>query len=213
MRSFSTSMLAQLRTSSSSRPLLRCSRQLGASNLTRRHLSNSPFTPWKPSSPPNLPRQKSYRLATLTAVSLFAAGSVAVATSPLHADSEVEHPRNDRKQPISSLIRTYVVYSMCSIPPLVENATYLLGVFTSVPVLKQITEAMVRITFFDQFVGAETAEGTIPLLEQLRSEDKGVIFGYSVEVDEKAAASQGSSPLELTSTYRENVEEMIRSID
>jgi proline dehydrogenase len=49
-----------------------------------------------------------------------------------------------------TLLRTYVVYSMCSMPALVDNAPRLLEVFTSVPGLRWITEALVRITFFDQ---------------------------------------------------------------
>lgn len=54
------------------------------------------------------------------------------------------------KTPFRTLLRTYVVYTMCSFPSLVDNAPWLLDTFTSIPGLKTITEAFVRITFFDQ---------------------------------------------------------------
>ncbi|KAG8949620.1 hypothetical protein FRC04_008366 [Tulasnella sp. 424] len=80
----------------------------------------------------------------------------------------------------------------------------------SIPGLKQISEFMIRYTFFDQFVGGETAEDVVPLLNELRAQNKGAIFAYSVEVDEKGSTSgnQSQSP-----QYRKNVDEMIHSID
>ncbi|KAG8899577.1 hypothetical protein FRC00_001259 [Tulasnella sp. 408] len=61
-----------------------------------------------------------------------------------------------------------------------------------------------------QFVGGETAEEVVPLLEELRAQNRGAIFAYSVEVDE-GSASKGSQS--QTPQYRKNVEEMIHSID
>ena len=52
--------------------------------------------------------------------------------------------------PLSTLIRTYVVYSFCSIPALVDWAPTILAALSAVPGLKQVTEAVVRATFFDQ---------------------------------------------------------------
>ncbi|KAG8893546.1 hypothetical protein FRC01_013524, partial [Tulasnella sp. 417] len=66
---------------------------------------------------------------------------------------------------------------------------------------------MIRYTFFDQFVGGETAEDVIPVLDELRVQNKGAIFAYSVEADE-GRRSQSQTP-----QYRKNVEEMIHSID
>ncbi|KAG8900347.1 hypothetical protein FRB99_006105 [Tulasnella sp. 403] len=83
----------------------------------------------------------------------------------------------------------------------------ILAFVSSIPGLKQLAEIVVRVTFFNQFVGGETAEDTIPLLETLRARNKGVLFAYSVEVDEHAGSSGA------TAQYRKNVEEMIHSID
>ena len=59
-------------------------------------------------------------------------------------------------------------------------------------------------------MGGETAEDVAPLLKELRAQNKGAIFAYSVEVDEGTGA-KGSQAQTLQ--YRKNVEEMIHSID
>ncbi|KAI0791689.1 FAD-linked oxidoreductase-like protein [Abortiporus biennis] len=134
--------------------------------------------------------------------------------SPLHADTELyEQDRRAKRSPtpITNLIRTYVVYTACSFPSLIDSSPKILATLFSIPVLRQITEAFVRITFFDQFVGGDTAHGTLPLLESLRAENKGCLFAYSVEVDEEEAAGKGKSEKELV--HKRIVQEMIRSID
>ncbi|KAH9850564.1 FAD-linked oxidoreductase [Lenzites betulinus] len=112
--------------------------------------------------------------------------------------------------PLSALVRTYVVYSLCSIPPLVDWSPTILSALLAVPGLKQITETIVRYTFFNQFVGGDSAEEAIPVLEHLRAENKGVLFVYSVEVDETAPTSTGSTPL---SAHKQIVDETLHCID
>jgi proline dehydrogenase len=51
---------------------------------------------------------------------------------------------------LGSSVRAYTVYAMCSFPALVDASPRLLSFLTSIPGIKQITEAFVRITFFDQ---------------------------------------------------------------
>ena len=58
--------------------------------------------------------------------------------------------RDRQLAPLSTLLRTYVVYSFCSVPALVDWAPAILETLSSIPGLKQITEAVVRATFFDQ---------------------------------------------------------------
>jgi proline dehydrogenase len=52
--------------------------------------------------------------------------------------------------PLSKLLTSYVVYSACSIPGLVEASPALLTLCASIPGLRQLTEAFVRATFFNQ---------------------------------------------------------------
>ncbi|KAJ3996106.1 FAD-linked oxidoreductase-like protein [Lentinula boryana] len=116
--------------------------------------------------------------------------------------------------PLSSLVRAYIVYTMCSFPPLVDAAPKLLEVLTSIPVIRNITETFVRVTFFDQFVGGETAQGTLPLLHSFREANKGVLFAYSIEVDaNEANASNSPSKKKRQPIHKRCVDEMIRSVD
>ena len=49
-----------------------------------------------------------------------------------------------------TLLRTYAVFAMCSVPALVDYSPTILDVLTRVPVVRHVTEAFVRRTFFDQ---------------------------------------------------------------
>jgi proline dehydrogenase len=73
----------------------------------------------------------------------------------IRADSQTHPDDKDKldgrsKDSLGSLLRTYVVYSMCSIPGLIDVAPKMLDVLTSIPLAREITQAFVRITFFDQ---------------------------------------------------------------
>lgn len=91
----------------------------------------------------HVPRPRSYRplagLAGLSGGLLFAAGYV-------YADSLED---NITRQPLGTLIRSYAVFTMCSIPPLVDYSPKILSILTSVPGIRHITEAVVRATFFN----------------------------------------------------------------
>jgi hypothetical protein len=74
-------------------------------------------------------------------------------------ENAVNEDRNDvqytgrqrrKPEPITSLIRAYFVFSMCSIPMLVDYSPSILFTLTSIPGVKQVTEVFVRHTFFNQ---------------------------------------------------------------
>ncbi|EIN13286.1 FAD-linked oxidoreductase [Punctularia strigosozonata HHB-11173 SS5] len=134
----------------------------------------------------------------------------------VHADADAEEDKHKRPTAsLGSLIRTYVVYAACSFPTLVDAAPTVLNTLLSIPGVKHITEAVVRATFFSQFVGADTAQECIPLLKELRAENKGCLFAYSVEVDEaEAAGVQVSHTNEHEKPpHKQAVEEMINCIN
>jgi len=96
----------------------------------------------------------------------------------------------------------------------VDNSPEILSTLMSVPGLRQMTEAVVRATFFGQFVGGDTAHQTVPLLQSLRASNKGALFGYSVE------GQASGKTLSLTSSrdgtkpvHKRIVDEMVRCID
>ncbi|EIW74708.1 FAD-linked oxidoreductase [Coniophora puteana RWD-64-598 SS2] len=100
---------------------------------------------------------------------------------------------------------------MLSIPKLVDWSPAMLTALLSVPGVNVITRAFVRSTFFAHFVGAETALEAMPLLEQLRRENKGALFAYSVEVD--ADQATGNAAAQRSAPHKQAIEEMIYSID
>ena len=86
---------------------------------------------------------------TAARVTVFTVSSVLLATtcSTVFADNGAE---TVKESSLGSYVRAYTVYTMCSVPALVDASPRLLSFFTSIPGIKQITEAFVRITFFDQ---------------------------------------------------------------
>ncbi|KAI0668619.1 FAD-linked oxidoreductase [Trametes maxima] len=115
--------------------------------------------------------------------------------------------------PLSALVRTYVVYTLCSIPPLVDWSPTILSTLLSIPGLKQVTEAIVRYTFFNQFVGGDSAEEALPVLGHLRAENKGVLFVYSVEVDEKLPSPSSQASSKSLSAHKRIVAETLHCLD
>lgn len=101
------------------------------------------------------PRQFSHNAYPRRLYSLGLASGVLVATSlvvvhsqsAIHADTEASATPSP---PLTSLVRSYVVYAMCSIPSLVDWSPTILSTCLSVPGVRTITEVFVRVTFFDQ---------------------------------------------------------------
>ncbi|THU86961.1 hypothetical protein K435DRAFT_357599 [Dendrothele bispora CBS 962.96] len=115
------------------------------------------------------------------------------------------------EEPLSHLLRRYIVYTMCSIPGLVEISPQILDVLLKIPGLRSMTEAVVRVTFFDQFVGGDTVQDMLPVLQSLRSTNKGAICVYSVE--ENPNAENSTSQTSDNAPHKRVVEEMLRAID
>ncbi|PCH33066.1 FAD-linked oxidoreductase [Wolfiporia cocos MD-104 SS10] len=153
----------------------------------------------------------------------FAAGAVLTTSlllghvsGTVYADAEAEErkgPSERSPTPLSTLIRSYIVYSACSVPALVDLSPTTLSVLFAIPGIKQVTEAIVRVTFFNQFVGGDTAEDAIPLVEQLRAENKGCLFAYSVEVDEEEAADKTKDKQAKQSMYKQIIAETLHCVD
>ncbi|TCD71433.1 hypothetical protein EIP91_010139 [Steccherinum ochraceum] len=177
---------------------------------------NSFVRPFGHSPSPALKSSIRYTLLAAFA-SASALGTAYILIRPINLDAppedeEQQGSSSQRKPtPLSALVRSYVVYTACSIPGLVDWSPNILAACMAVPGLKQLTEAVVRATFFDQFVGGDTAHGTLPVLQDLRAENKGCLFAYSVEVNEAEAEGHGKKGAELV--HKRIVEEMIRCID
>ena len=169
---------------------------------SRANINHSVFATLKPN------RTTAVRVTVFTASSLLLASTV-------FTDDGTE---TIKESSLGSLVRAYTVYTMCSVPALVDASPRLLSFLTSIPGVKQITEAFVKITFFDQvwfqyftvlyaescfcqFVGGDTAIEALPLLRSLRSANKGILLSYSVEADEKKATGSSIPPLRESTTH------------
>lgn len=118
---------------------------------------------------------RSIRRRPLRAIALASAGLVGASALSLSLA-----PASDPAEPpLHELARTYVVYTLCAVPGLVDIAPKLLNTLLTVPLVRIPAEAVVRATFFDQFVGGDTAEGCVPLLRRLRAAGKGALLVYS----------------------------------
>ncbi|KAL1732563.1 FAD-linked oxidoreductase-like protein, partial [Schizophyllum commune] len=151
---------------------------------------------------------RSYALRRPLLGAAFAAGALG-ATHTLHADAPPVAV--SPSEPLSAYVRTYVVYSLCSIPFVVDASPKILSWLTAVPGVRTVTEAAVRATFFNQFVGGDTAEACVPLLRRLRARNMGALFAYSVEVDEGTAMGAGHDP--ANSPHARIVDEMVHAVD
>ncbi|KAK0204224.1 FAD-linked oxidoreductase-like protein [Desarmillaria ectypa] len=156
-------------------------------------------------------RTSRLRTGAISGGILLATG-LGLSSSPIHADSDSDESAN-KGTPLRELVRSYLVFTMCSFPTLIDISPAMLDVLTSIPGVKQVTEALVRITFFNQFVGGDTALQTLPLLKNLRSANKGALFAYSVEVDEHEATAAASLKKVSQPVHKRIVNEMVHCID
>ncbi|KAK0442123.1 FAD-linked oxidoreductase [Armillaria borealis] len=151
-------------------------------------------------------RTSRLRIGAISGGILLATG-LGLSTSPIHADSDYDDSTNSKAStPLRELVRSYIVYTMCSFPVLIDLSPTMLDVLTSIPGVKQVTEAL--------FVGGDTALQTLPLLKNLRSANKGALFAYSVEVDEYEATAAAASPRKVSQpVHKRIVNEMVHCID
>lgn len=73
----------------------------------------------------------------------------------LNSDS-LPSPATPHELPLRALLRSYIVYTLCSIPPLVDHSPRLLDAVTSVPGLRHLAYGLVKVTFFDQVCSVQT---------------------------------------------------------
>ncbi|XP_054727685.1 proline dehydrogenase 1, mitochondrial isoform X4 [Anastrepha obliqua] len=80
------------------------------------------------------------------------------------------------------LIRAYLVYTVCSIEPVVENNLKIMKI-TRALIGDRLFGLLMKSTFYGHFVAGETRRTIVPTLERLRSFGVKPILDYSVEED------------------------------
>ncbi|PWZ03042.1 FAD-linked oxidoreductase [Testicularia cyperi] len=120
-----------------------------------------------------------------------------------------------RSQPLSSLVTSYVVFTLCGFPSLAKVGPRLIewSSNTQLPFVWDAAEYVIRRTFFRQFISDDTAEGSLPLLSSLSRDGLGAMLNFSVEVqhDGKSASQTGGST--QSAVHRPFVDELLHSID
>ena len=129
-----------------------CVRSLSPPSACRKAVSRQ-YHHLHHSQPRRLPRFGA-RLVLVAGV----ATTTAFAASPLwpndvYADTNDDangEDANIRSAPLTSLLRSYFVFSVCSVPVFVDWSPHIISFMTSVPGLKQLAGALVRRSFFAQ---------------------------------------------------------------
>jgi hypothetical protein len=91
------------------------------------------------------------------------------------------------------LIRSYAIFRLCTVRPLVSNARPLLALSTTL-LGRALTARLIKLTFFHQFCAGEDEEDIKPTLARLRMSGIGAILDYAAESDIPAQATGTGSP-------------------
>lgn len=78
---------------------------------------------------------------------------LALGPTNVYADTSDDTNMEDfgiRNTPLTSLLRSYFVFSACSVPAFVDWSPHIISFMTSIPGLNQLTAALVRRSFFAQ---------------------------------------------------------------
>ena len=137
---------------------------------------------------------------------------------PLAADEDSKPPRPTsslQSQSTSSLLRAYLVFSLCSIPPLIDHAPSLLRTLTHSPIpgLKEVTEGVVRHTFFRQFVPGETVVECKDEMIALREAGIGSVLNYSAEAEEEVPLDKAAGREAVKKLEAERLDEVFKAIE
>lgn len=126
-------------------------------------------------------------MALLRRLAVNAPRGVRVLSTPPPSRDELDLSFNSPKDAFKSkktseLVRAYLVYQICSINWIVENNDMLMKSLRKM-VGQRLFEAIMKATFYGQFVAGEDQNKIRPTLERLRSFGVKSILDYSVEED------------------------------
>ncbi|CAG4934152.1 unnamed protein product [Colias eurytheme] len=126
-------------------------------------------------------------MALLRRLAVNAPRGIRVLSTPSSSRDELDLSFNSPKDAFKSkktseLVRAYLVYQICSINWIVENNDMLMKRLRQL-VGQRMFEAIMKATFYGQFVAGEDQNKIRPTIERLRSFGVKSILDYSVEED------------------------------
>ena len=120
-------------------------------------------------------------------------------TSSTHPDF-MNHKDAYGHKSMSSLIRSLLVFRMCTLKSIVNRADELLSLSRRV-LGATLTESIVRQTFFAQFCGGESEDDIVPTIRFLEKNHVGGILDYAAEAD--LAEEEEESRSDIVNVARE----------
>jgi hypothetical protein len=166
------------------------------------------------SSSHHSPKPRKLRPLYLTLALLASGGIIYAKSLPISEPSS-----SLAKTPLTTLIRSYAVWTLISFPSLVDASPALLDFTfkTSIPLIPTIGGFVIRNTFFRQFIPGETAEECLPGLQDMRRRNVGHALNYSAEGDTLELGDMGkrkSNGVEIQKTAEQRrFEEVERALE
>lgn len=113
-------------------------------------------------------------------------------------DDPVAARSNIANVPSSDLVRAYLVYKVCGMPTIVDAAPALLDTFSKsrIPGVAAITNAIIRRTFFSQFVAGEDLPETMDTISLMNARGIGALLNYGAEAEMGDGLSDAKAALQ-----------------
>ena len=84
------------------------------------------------------------------------------------------------------LARSLLIFNVCAVPPLVQNASILYKAATRA-LGQQLPDTVIRASFFRHFCGGESESDLMPVMKRLGDNGVGAILDYAAEADVDSA--------------------------
>lgn len=126
------------------------------------------------------------RRALWAAVPLALAAGAALTLGGRRSDDDPAAARsNIASIPSAELVRAYLVYKVCGMPIIVDAAPALLDTFSKsrIPGVAAVTNAIIRRTFFSQFVAGEDLPETMETIALMNARGIGALLNYGAEAE------------------------------
>ncbi|KLT41511.1 FAD-linked oxidoreductase [Cutaneotrichosporon oleaginosum] len=116
---------------------------------------------------------------------VFATGAALTTYGRTTEEEPTTTRSNIASVPTADLIRAYLVYTVCGMPAVVDAAPALLDAFSKsrIPGVAAVTNAVIRRTFFSQFVAGEDLPETMETIALMNTRGIGALLNYGAEAE------------------------------
>lgn len=97
--------------------------------------------------------------------------------------------RSFQSKSFFELTRSLIIFKVCSIGPVVRNASFLYKLSTKI-MGNTVPDSVIRASFFQHFCGGEQEADLVPVMQRLSANGVGAILDYAAEAD----VEEGNAP-------------------